>query len=159
MVSEASSAIRRFAMKGNKRKSPSKVLPPGIKRHAHILCVLAQAKPKLVKQMIAGAEPGLLKAISECSYNILKGKVRLTSPQKKRLCRYKTALRTIAQPKTSIKTRKALAQKGGFLGALLGTVAPLIVSALSGLVRHRRQWHVSDQKGYGEEKGKFNTLD
>ena len=142
-------------MKGVKRKSRTKVLPPNLRRHAHVLCILAQVKPKLVKQMIAGAEPGLMKAISECSFNVLKGKVRLTSTQKKKLCHYKTTLRTIAHPRASVKTRKALAQKGGFLGALLGTVAPLIVSALSGLVRPRRQWHVAGSAkgsaGKGEE--------
>ena len=130
-------------MKGVKRKSWAKVLPPNLRRRTHVLCVPAQAKPRLVKQMIAGAEPGLMKAISECSFNVLKGKVRLTSTQKKRLCHHKTALQTIAHPRAGVKTRKALAQNGGLLGTLLGTVAPMIVSALSGLVRRRRQWHVA----------------
>lgn len=117
----------------------SKGLPKNIKRHAHVLCVLAKAKPKLVQQLIAGAEPGLLKAIAECSHNVLKGHVSLTPRQKRRLSRYKTALRTVAARRTTNTTRKALFQKGGLLSALLSTVAPLIVSAIGSAVSRIRR--------------------
>lgn len=129
-------------MRGRKRKpsTPRKVstrLPPSVKRHAHMLCALAQAKPRQVKQMIAVAEPNLLKTISECSFNVLQGRIPLTRTQKRRLSRYKTALRAIASRRVSTKQRKVLAQKGGFIGALLGTLTPMIVSALTGLAGRR----------------------
>ena len=105
-------------------------LPSNIRRHAHVLCVLAQAKPKVVKQLVAAADPGLLDAISECSHNVLKGHVHLTTAQKKRLTKYKTALRTLATKKTGNRQRRALSQRGGLLGSLLGVVAPLIARAI-----------------------------
>ena len=105
-------------------------LPPNIRRHAHILCVLAQAKPKVVKQLVASADPSLLDAISECSHNVLKGHVHLTALQKKRLAKYKKALRTLATKKTGNRQRRALSQKGGLIGSLLGVVAPLIAKAI-----------------------------
>lgn len=116
-----------------KRTRPTAgLLPPNVRRHAHVLCVLAKAKPKVVKELLSGADVSLLKAISECSYNVLQGRVKLTSEQKRRLSRYKTVLRTIVAKNTSCKRKKALAQKGGFLGALLGTVAPFILKAIGG---------------------------
>lgn len=115
------------------RRGPIDKLPRNVRQHAHVLCVLARAKPKVVRPLIAGADPSLLKAISECSHNVLQGRVQLTAQQKKRLARYKTVLRTLVAPRTSNKTKKALAQKGGFLGALLGAVAPMIIRTLGGL--------------------------
>jgi hypothetical protein len=94
------------------------------------LCVLAKAKPKLVRQIVAGADPSLVKTISECSYNILKGHVRLTDGQKKRLSRYKNALRALADRKTTTRQRKALMQKGGFLPILGSLLAPVLGTVL-----------------------------
>lgn len=124
--------------KTTKNTPTTRLLPKNVRRHAHVLCVLAKAKPKVVKELLSGADAGLLKAISECSDNVLQGRVKLTSVQKRRLARYKTVLRTLVAKKTSCKTKKALAKKGGFLGALLGTVAPFILKAIGGSLFRRR---------------------
>ena len=107
-------------------------LSRNVRRHGHILCVLARAKPKVVKQLVAEADPALLQAISECCRNVLSGEIPLTDLQKRRLAKYKTALRTLAAKKTSNGQRKALSQKGGLLPALLGVAAPLIAKFLLG---------------------------
>ena len=109
-------------------------LPVNVRKHAHVLCVLAKAKPKVVKYILANSDKSLLRAISECSYNVLRGRVALTSSQKQRLNRYKTALRTLTQKRTSLVRKRALSQKGGFLGTLLGAVAPLLIQTIGGLI-------------------------
>ena len=52
------------------------------------------------------------------------------------LARYKTQLRSVTQPKTSLlEKRKVIEQEGGFLGAPLGLAVPLISSLISGLTK------------------------
>ena len=91
-------------------------------RNAAMLRLLCGAKPSVVKAILKGASPDLIKALSECSLNVLKGHVHLTTAQKRRLCKYKQSLRLLAQKKTSVKRRKQLLQKGGFIGALIKPV-------------------------------------
>ena len=91
-------------------------------RIASMLRFLCGAKPSVVKAVLKGASPDLIKALSECSLNVLKGHVRLTSAQKRRLCKYRQNLRLLARKGTSTKHRKRLLQKGGFIGALLKPV-------------------------------------
>jgi hypothetical protein len=84
----------------------------------------------LARQLIGGADPTLVRTLSECAINILRGNLALTATQKKRLKRYAGSLRTLSKKKGSVKNKKVLLMKGGFLGALLGTVVPLISSML-----------------------------
>lgn len=91
-------------------------------RNAAMLRFLCGAKLHVVKTVLKGASPDLIKALSECCLNVLKGHVRLTPRQKRRLTKYKQNLRLLAQKKTSTKRRKQLLQKGGFIGALLKPV-------------------------------------
>lgn len=124
--------------KSNRRRNK---LPANIRKHAEVLVMLARAKPQLAKQIIAGADQSLLKSISECSLNILKGVVPLTPKQKSKLRRYKNRMRSLATTtsKRNAKEKKALLMRGGFVGALLGTVAPLLVSALGGLLFNKKR--------------------
>ena len=119
-------------MAERRRRRRETYLSRNVRRHGHILCVLARAKPKVVKQLIAEADPALLRAITECCRNVLNGEIPLSDLQKRSLGKYKTALRTLAKGKTSNAQRKALSQKGGLLPALLGVAAPLISKFLLG---------------------------
>lgn len=76
------------------------------------------------------AYPDLIKALCECSLNILKGNVKLNRAQKKKLCRYKNKLRALIAKKTSMKSRKQILQSGGLIGALLGPVIGVLGSLL-----------------------------
>lgn len=87
-----------------------------------MLQLLCGAKPSVIKAVLKGASPDLIKALSECSLNILKGHVHLTPAQKKQLSRYKQSLRALAKKGTSVKRRKQILQKGGFIGAILKPV-------------------------------------
>lgn len=95
-----------------------------------MLKMLCCAKPAIVKGVIKTANPDLLKSIRECSYNVLKGNVPLSTAQKSRLCRHKQSLRALAKKGTSVKRQKQILQKGGFIGALLKPV----LSGLGGLL-------------------------
>lgn len=110
-------------------------VPKTLQKHAELLCVLSKAKPRLVKQIISGAEPSLVKAFTECSYNLLQGNVPLTKTQLTRLRRYKAALRSLAKKNASLRTKKAILQRGGFIGALLGPVVSSIVGMLPSLAK------------------------
>ena len=101
-----------------------------VQRNAPLLKLLCGAKPALIKAILKGASPDLIKALSECSLNVLKGNVRLTPTQKRQLARHKLGLRTLAKKGTSLKRRRLILQKGGFLGALIKP----ILGVLSGLI-------------------------
>ena len=103
-----------------------------LRRNVPMLRLLCHSKPSVIKAVMKGASPDLLDSLSECSLNILKGNVRLTSAQKKRLTRHKQGLRALAKKGTGLKRRKQLLQKGGFLPALLSPVLGILGGLLGG---------------------------
>jgi len=56
---------------------------------------------------------------SECAKNVLKGNVPLSKRQFSRLEREKTNVRALASKRTSLRKKRRVVQKGGFVGALL----------------------------------------
>ena len=116
-----------------RHRRPAGVLPVNLRRNADSICVLAKAQPRLAKQLIAGADHNLLNALSECASNILKGNLPLRPDQKRKLS----------------KSKKALLMKGGFVGALAGVLAPLLINSVPKLIgslvnaiaaRRRHKW-------------------
>ena len=103
-----------------------------MKRNASLLRLLQKLKPNALKAVMKVAPPDLIKALSECGLNVLKGNVKLNPAQKKKLCRYKNKLRALAIKKTSMKKRKEILQSGGFIGALLTPVLSVLGSLLLG---------------------------
>ena len=102
-----------------------------LKRHCNTLKRLAKSKPSVTKPIIRNASKDLLNTLSECSYNVLKGVVPLTTKQKKNLRRHKTKLRKIACKKISQKRKRAILMRGGFLGSLLTPIIGILGSLLS----------------------------
>jgi len=103
-----------------------------IKRHAKTLSYLAECDKHNCKAIINAAGSELLNCFSDICYNVLKGKVSLSPTEENNLRKYKNILRKIADKKSTLKTKKTLVQKGGFLSALLG---PLIESVLAPLAK------------------------
>ena len=99
-----------------------------VKRQAPTLKALAKAHPHVCQAILKGADKDLLKCLSECAYNILRGNVKLTAAEKARLTKYKQKLRKVSDKKTSLKKKQKLVQSGGFLPALL---APLLTSVIA----------------------------
>ena len=103
-----------------------------MKRSLPYLQVLAKAKPKLRGLIINNAPADVINAICECCLNLLKGVIPLTPHQKRRLARYKTHLRGLANKKVSQKKkRRYLSQKGG--GGALAALLPVALGALGSL--------------------------
>ena len=100
-----------------------------VKRALPLLKALVDATPKLKKAIIKHAPTDLVTAISEIVLNLIKGVIKLTAHQKKRLSRYKKELLALAKKKVSLgKKRKILVQKGGGVVSIL---VPLALSLLS----------------------------
>ena len=101
-----------------------------VRRALPLLKVLADARPNLKKAIIKHAPTELVTAISEIVLNLIKGVIKLTASQKKRLSRYKKELLTLAKKKIPLgKKRKILVQKGG--SAAVSILVPLALSLLS----------------------------
>jgi hypothetical protein len=71
-------------------------------------------------------------SICECADNLLKGRVTLTSQQKKRLARHKTAIKKLANTRIGWKRKRVILQRGGgLLTAILGVAVPALISLFS----------------------------
>ena len=102
-----------------------------VKKHAPFLRVLAHCTHKQRQGIIQGANKELIACLCECALNILNGNVPLKPYDKKKLKKYKHHLRALANKSVSVqKKKRALRQKGGFLGALLTP----ILGALGGML-------------------------
>ena len=101
-----------------------------LKKHAHLLKVLAHAKPQMCKAIVQAADKNLIICLCECAQNLLKGNVPLSKAQLKKLKQYRKEVRTLAQKRTSQSKRKEILQKGGFLPALLAPIALTVLGTL-----------------------------
>ena len=78
----------------------------------------------------------IVKLLSECALNILKGTVVLKKDQKKKLRRYRQKLHTLVDKQVPQEKKKKVIQSGGFLPAILGTIlGPLITPLVTPLVQ------------------------
>ena len=105
-----------------------------VQRHLPTIALLSQCPPCVIKRFIKQSDPQLLKAISECSRNILAGNINLSDEEFKKLKRFKRHLREVSAKKTSQKKKKELIQKGGFLQALIAPLIGLLGSVISGVI-------------------------
>lgn len=106
-----------------------------LRQHANDLVYLQKARPCIQKHLIEKANRDLIECLCECADNILKGNVELTRLQKDKLKRNKTGLRELAKRSVGLKKKKAILQKGGFLGSLLAPIASVVGPLLSGLIQ------------------------
>jgi len=98
-----------------------------IKRNFTSLQALAKASNAIKSDMISTASKDLILSLVECASNIIKGNVRLTPAQFRRLRRYRVELERLVKPRTSQRDRKTILQKGGFLGALVRPLLELLL--------------------------------
>ena len=98
-----------------------------IRRNFEALQALAKAKGAVKNTIISHANKDLILSLVECAVNIIRGNVKLTPNQFRRLKRYRTELERLIKPKTSQKAKKEILQNGGFLGALLRPLIGLLL--------------------------------
>ena len=77
--------------------------------------MLSKSNPKYRKSLINGAPPEIMKILSECALNILKGTITLTNEEKTKLRKHKNQLRQMATTRVSNRQKKKIVQKGGML--------------------------------------------
>ena len=106
-----------------------------LKKHASdiVYTYLQQTKPCIRKHLITKANRCLVDCLCECADNILRGNVPLTKLQKEKLKRNKAGLRALTKESVSLKKKKAILQKGGFLGSILAPIASVVAPLLSTL--------------------------
>ena len=108
-----------------------KFLSKYVERTLPLLQTLAKSKPKIRDVIFQHGPSDLIKAISEIVLNVLKGVIKITPRQIKRLARYKNKLRALASNKVPEKLkRKFLTQKGSGAGALTALLVPIAIAAL-----------------------------
>ena len=77
-----------------------------VRRALPLLKVLVDASPKLKKAIIKHAPPELVTAVSEIVLNLIKGVIKLTPQQKKRLSPYKKDLLPLAKKERIARYKK-----------------------------------------------------
>lgn len=106
-------------------------------RHAPLLEFLKVAPPKIIKIVLANADPKLIQAICEISLNLCKGNLKCSSKDRKKLKRHRTNLYKLASAKKSQKRftaeRRILQQQGG-------AFLPLILPAALAAIDLYREW-------------------
>ena len=104
-------------------------------RYAKLAPLLRRLKHSVFKKrrdIIRKCENDLNFSLSECCHNVLKGNVPLTPVQKVKLRRHKHNLRKLSTKKTSIKARKKILQRGGFLDALITPILSVFDNLFNG---------------------------
>ena len=94
----------------------------------HLLSELAKPKSPYRIAILKKAQPQLILAICESIYNIIEGRVPISTDQKEKLKKYKIILRKLVQKNKLKYKKKLLVQSGGFLSVILPTVLSLISS-------------------------------
>jgi len=95
------------------------------------LHVLKRAEPCFRKPLITNCNKELVNCISECVINVMKGNIKLSDCKTRKLKKYKTALRKVADRHVAFAGKKRLiVQRGGFLWPLLGAILPTIASLI-----------------------------
>ena len=101
-----------------------------LRKNSDFLKVLARASPKQCRGIIDGANSDLIYTMCECASNCLKGNVPLSPSQKRKLAIHKHSLRSLVSKSTSLKKKRKILQKGGFLGVLLKPIIQTLGSIL-----------------------------
>ena len=101
-----------------------------LRKHFPLFSYLQSLSTRDQKQLIKGANREMLEAFSEICLNLMKKKVKLSPGQVKQLRPFEEEIYQLALKKHSVTKKKEIIQTGGFLGALLGTVLPALISTV-----------------------------
>jgi len=99
-----------------------------VKKFLPVLKRVRKFTDEAKRQYVQKCNREFIDCISECAKNILKGHVPLTTSQKGKLRRNRNDLRALSVKKTSLRKKRRILQKGGFLGAILPPVLGILSS-------------------------------
>ena len=80
------------------------------------------------REYVRKCDKEFIDCVSECAKNVIKGNVPLTDRQKTTLRRKRNDIRALSLKKTSLRKKRQILQKGGFLTALLAPVMSILGS-------------------------------
>ena len=104
-----------------------------LKKNKHLLHVLKSANPKLRTAIVKSSDNELIKTLCDCCLNTLNGNHKINNCLKRKLIKYRGTLRSLSTRGTSLKKKRLLlAQKGGFLPLLLGSILSGVIGSLIG---------------------------
>lgn len=102
-----------------------------VKRHVHLLHVLANANPQQRKAILKTANEDQMKSLCEICANLLSGNIPISNGKK--LHSYKRVIRQLADKKISIaKKRKIFNNQTG--SGFLPLIIPAVLKLVSGLL-------------------------
>ena len=78
---------------------------PLIKKHGSMVMAMMQATPQTRKKLVKDSPSEVIRCVSECCHNVLKGNVHLSSAQKKELYPNRQHLRRLASKSISVKKK------------------------------------------------------
>ena len=102
-----------------------------VKRYLPVLKRIRKLGNKVRREFIRKCDKDFIDCVSECARNLLKGNVPLTKRQMTNLRRKRQDLRALSKKKTSMRTKRKIVQKGGFLSAPLPPVLSVLTSLFS----------------------------
>ena len=106
-----------------------------LKKHRRVLLTLIKAEPKVIKAVIRHAPSSLIRTLSEIAFNTLRGVINLTPSKKRKLAKFKTHLRTLANKRNTLTVKKRTLQRGGFVSLLASVIAPLLLEGVTQIVK------------------------
>lgn len=101
-----------------------------VRKFLPVLKRIRKMSERAKREYVKKCDGQFLDCISECAKNIIKGNVPLTVRQKANLRRKRNDLRALSLKKTTLRKRRKIVQKGGFLTALLPPVLSFLGSLL-----------------------------
>jgi len=105
-----------------------------MKKYLPILKRINRLADKSKREYLKKCNKEFLDCLSECPKNVSRGNVPLSARRNARLRRNKNELRLLLAKKKSLRKKRQIVQKGGFLGALMTPVLSLFGGALSSVI-------------------------
>lgn len=100
------------------------------------LRLLERSNPKQRRELLSQATKEELTTLFEVCLNIIKGHIPVEGQKFKQLKRYRNVVRQLGDRKVALKKKKRMiSQEGGAVGAVVGTVASLILPLLAKLIK------------------------
>ena len=106
-----------------------------LQKFAPTLHLLQKVPPSLKRSIIEKSSAELIRCLCDCSYNILKGNVKIAPSNKRKLSKYKIKLRQLSNKQISLMKKQKIVQTGGFLSVLLSALALVLGGVLGTLTQ------------------------
>ena len=104
--------------------------PSRVREHIDILKYLQKISPQRQKTIIKAADRPILEALSEIALNLIKKNIHLSPSQIEKLKPFEEQIYQLSLRSHSVSKKRRILQKGGFIGTLLGSVLPILISSI-----------------------------